>query len=357
MRAKQLFITCGFLIITFGGHMNSINTTNCGGNKSVITVSYTQQEAFTPLKMENTKRSAAEVITKEDLFPSIFSTSWHPNSKLDTPQSNQKISSLDNPQPDQKKASLDTPQPDQKKSSLDTMPLNHALDTVLPSPAPTLVPKPIIVKVEDTNLTSILDDNQPKTMPPMTPIKIKLTGPIPPLKPNQAKQPTPTDALLTKLPISTDLLGNNGGHHKMAERLKTFSYWPAILNYMVIPLAECGFVYTGIGDIVRCYKCAIIVRHWTIKADVLQNHKRLSPNCSVVHEIQNRFNLAFWDEKTTKEPPRNKSKNFTCTSCKNSMDVLYAFVPCGHTMCLSCCTNISCVICLQPKTNLIRVIL
>ena len=63
------------------------------------------------------------------------------------------------------------------------------------------------------------------------------------------------------------------------ERLSTFVCWPLQISPNKFELAECGFYYTGQGDVVKCFSCGIKVCQWLVTDDARKEHLKYSPNC------------------------------------------------------------------------------
>ena len=81
------------------------------------------------------------------------------------------------------------------------------------------------------------------------------------------------------LPITAE------NYQSEAERIKSFVGWP--LNEAVHPeqLARVGFVYTGEGALVQCFKCGVKYRHW-YKGDVpLSVHQKCNPRCPFLQSL------------------------------------------------------------------------
>lgn len=64
------------------------------------------------------------------------------------------------------------------------------------------------------------------------------------------------------------------------ERLSTFKNWPLGLNQKKEDMAQSGFVYTGIGDAVKCHCCQIKLRNWNPSDSITIEHRKHSPYCS-----------------------------------------------------------------------------
>ncbi|GFR32701.1 baculoviral IAP repeat-containing protein 7-A, partial [Trichonephila clavata] len=71
----------------------------------------------------------------------------------------------------------------------------------------------------------------------------------------------------------------------LKSRLLTFKGWPLIM-LSAKQLAEHGFYYTGISDIVTCFYCNISLGNWKINDDPLIEHKKFSPHCAYMELIK-----------------------------------------------------------------------
>lgn len=67
-------------------------------------------------------------------------------------------------------------------------------------------------------------------------------------------------------------------------RLNTFNNWPSEAPDYIKDLAEAGFVYTGQGYSVQCFRCHITVSQWKDEDKPLLIHEDLSKNCSYLRE-------------------------------------------------------------------------
>lgn len=138
-------------------------------------------------------------------------------------------------------------------------------------------------------------------------------------------------------------------------------------------LAEAGFYYTSIGDIVRCPFCFIEGYQWISGDDPMEDHKLWNPNCPFVQSkhfknetlviVPNQLVLLNEPQLLSEEPkpipnPENNSVLSRCTVCYvNERSVL--FLPCGHVaVCTSCYVNlITCAICRTIVKHNIRIYL
>lgn len=62
-------------------------------------------------------------------------------------------------------------------------------------------------------------------------------------------------------------------------RVRTYMYWPSTSSVNVFELARAGFVFTGIDDVVKCFKCQGTLKKWKPGDDPLEGHKEFYPDC------------------------------------------------------------------------------
>lgn len=63
------------------------------------------------------------------------------------------------------------------------------------------------------------------------------------------------------------------------DRLQTFQNWPRQISPNKFDLAKAGLYYTGEGDIVKCFACAVRLHQWLAKDTALEEHRKWSPQC------------------------------------------------------------------------------
>lgn len=132
-------------------------------------------------------------------------------------------------------------------------------------------------------------------------------------------------------------------HPKMKEltlRLKTYDQWPRP-EISTEELAESGFFYSGISDVVTCYACAQTVGCWEPQDSALKDHENFSPDCVHVNIMKSRV-----------------FESTSCTLCViRNREML--FVKCGHVVCCEqCAAKITeCPICREFISKTVRVYL
>ncbi|XP_047491533.1 death-associated inhibitor of apoptosis 1-like [Penaeus chinensis] len=67
-------------------------------------------------------------------------------------------------------------------------------------------------------------------------------------------------------------------------RRRTFSGWPKGAGAGADPLAEAGFIYTGVGDWVQCFQCSGGIHTWRHGDDPWADHAHFYPYCPFVRE-------------------------------------------------------------------------
>jgi len=79
---------------------------------------------------------------------------------------------------------------------------------------------------------------------------------------------------------------NNDDHLRgERNRLMTFRQWPTSANARPEALAEAGFYYMEVGDIVRCVFCRGSLKNWEVSDDPRTEHKKFYPGCPfLLHE-------------------------------------------------------------------------
>ena len=63
-----------------------------------------------------------------------------------------------------------------------------------------------------------------------------------------------------------------------ATRLQSFKYWGGVLPKE--ELAEAGFYMIARQDVVRCFSCHVVLQDWEKSNNVIDDHRRHSPNCT-----------------------------------------------------------------------------
>ena len=76
-------------------------------------------------------------------------------------------------------------------------------------------------------------------------------------------------------------------YSEMTKRFGTFFTWPKTAYLQPLELADAGFIYSGTGDAVKCYKCGVSLRNWEPNDTAWAEHEKWSPVCPlVIQKIQ-----------------------------------------------------------------------
>ena len=179
-------------------------------------------------------------------------------------------------------------------------------------------------------------------------------------------------------------------------RLQTFENWPSAHPIKPLKLAEAGFLPTGNGDEVYCFKCNQGLRQFEPEDDPWTEHAKWFPSCEFVKEkfsmdlvessefgilvavksysfvlvrsIINLFGI-FWDHFqfadsskalvrnpiSTKEDSNSSDKTICTLCCDEERDIL--FLPCSHLItCKKCAFKLqTCPNCRVKITGFIHV--
>ena len=80
-------------------------------------------------------------------------------------------------------------------------------------------------------------------------------------------------------------------YDKYENRLRTFSTWPSEAPVFIKDLVEAGLVYTGIRDVVFCFRCGVILKNWREDEEPLQKHELISNNCPYLEQRRERLEI------------------------------------------------------------------
>ena len=102
------------------------------------------------------------------------------------------------------------------------------------------------------------------------------------------RRPTRSYVQPELLPVSSNTQSEGVSKHSLqfpdysdqAIRLQSFKHWGGVLP--AHELAEAGFYMIARHDIVRCHSCNVVVQEWEKSDNVIDEHRRLSPNCNYV---------------------------------------------------------------------------
>ncbi|XP_071877342.1 E3 ubiquitin-protein ligase XIAP-like [Bombus fervidus] len=161
-------------------------------------------------------------------------------------------------------------------------------------------------------------------------------------------------------------------------RLNTFVAWPN--TYIRSEkLADAGFYYNGINDMVICHHCGIAIDNWSRGEDPCNRHATSSPGCCYIikgrscecinnvtgqdlHETFVEAPIETTDENhegsdTALEKENQELEN--ARSCKvcTEREATITFLPCGHLATCRYCsaTFMKCIICQGKITAAVRI--
>ena len=72
-------------------------------------------------------------------------------------------------------------------------------------------------------------------------------------------------------------------YSKETIRLQSFKHWGGVVPAR--ELAEGGFYMIARRDVVRCFSCNVVVHDWERSDNVIDEHRRYSPNCSFLNKL------------------------------------------------------------------------
>ncbi|AJK91775.1 iap-3 [Spodoptera frugiperda granulovirus] len=95
----------------------------------------------------------------------------------------------------------------------------------------------------------------------------------------------PTVYVNTRPPVVVDLA-------TMENRLNTFrNNWPVVLQHLCFDMCLAGLYYTGAGDVVACYLCAVRIGEWWPQHVPWIRHHHQNPACPYIAINYNKIDL------------------------------------------------------------------
>ena len=106
----------------------------------------------------------------------------------------------------------------------------------------------------------------------------------------------PTGSYIQPESIGSNTQGEEVSKHSLqhpdyseqAVRLQSFKHWGGVLPAK--ELAEGGFYMIARRDVVRCFSCNVVVQDWESSDNVIDEHRRHSPNCPFLNQLLNNKN-------------------------------------------------------------------
>ena len=152
---------------------------------------------------------------------------------------------------------------------------------------------------------------------------------------------------------------------EVKERRKTYERtWPLSATQSALEMSKAGFLYTGISDLVFCFKCGIQLWQWCKNDNPMVQHQRMSPLCPFVISTNNKKTKKKKRKKdeaiselldtlrTENHTLREEKKCLICLTYERSK----TFIPCGHFVTCYCttCDVKHCPICRVEITGCIK---
>ncbi|KAK3577845.1 hypothetical protein CHS0354_000244 [Potamilus streckersoni] len=76
-------------------------------------------------------------------------------------------------------------------------------------------------------------------------------------------------------------------------RLYTFTKWPTSMTQRPEQVAQAGFFYTGLNDVVRCFACDGGLKNWDPEDEPWIEHARWFPQCPFVQKVKGQSFIAL----------------------------------------------------------------
>ena len=75
------------------------------------------------------------------------------------------------------------------------------------------------------------------------------------------------------------------------DRLKTFDVGWCVEFLRPFQMAQAGFIYSGVGDCVKCLSCSKDLENWQLGDDPLAEHLSHSPQCPFIREPISKYQI------------------------------------------------------------------
>ncbi|XP_028141804.2 baculoviral IAP repeat-containing protein 3-like [Diabrotica virgifera virgifera] len=112
-------------------------------------------------------------------------------------------------------------------------------------------------------------------------------------------------------------------------RLSTFNNWKG--KKSEIELAACGFYFLQVEDIVKCFKCGVEIYKWESNDNIIEDHKKFSPECTFLKRVYPIFSKINNNKETLSEKKINMPVpvKYKCPKCGGETEI-------NNTNCMSC---------------------
>ena len=132
-------------------------------------------------------------------------------------------------------------------------------------------------------------------------------------KPSPPEQP-PTRSYIQPESIGSNTQSIGVSKHSLqfpdysdqAVRLQSFKHWGGVLPAQ--ELAEGGFYMIARRDVVRCFSCNVVVQDWERRDNVIDEHRRHSPDCSLL-KTKTLLSLSSVGQPSAESPTINKTND------------------------------------------------
>lgn len=156
-------------------------------------------------------------------------------------------------------------------------------------------------------------------------------------------------------------------NYNFEKRLETFAFWPEQCAQDKNEMAQSGFVYTGISDIVFCIFCKICLQKWESEDSPWAEHCKYSPKCTHVRfhltptEIKAFRNQASESRKVHLDYPdmehifdEVKVAPIVCKQMRNERDSATNTLDEDHLPAATAQTHgLTCVVCMENPINIL----
>ncbi|XP_055686741.1 baculoviral IAP repeat-containing protein 3-like [Lutzomyia longipalpis] len=137
----------------------------------------------------------------------------------------------------------------------------------------------------------------------------------------------------------------NRRYLRQISRVETFKNWPQQLSQTPEELADAGFVYKNISDVVKCISCKLRLSGWQPEDDPLEEHVKCNSSCEYlkhhkgekfIEELSKKLQQNPIEAADVQQPDANLDAPVgVCKVCSQDKSNVM-FIPCGH---LVTCTN------------------
>ncbi|XP_060582181.1 death-associated inhibitor of apoptosis 1-like [Ruditapes philippinarum] len=99
-----------------------------------------------------------------------------------------------------------------------------------------------------------------------------------------------------------------------SKRMESFESWPEYIPVKKDDLVEAGFVYTGVGDSVKCYFCGGWLWDWEQDDVPMEEHVKWYPKCPYINSVKGPAYIERLRRGEKPEKPSQAQTNSACTA-------------------------------------------